>query len=409
MWHKLTLQGPDGQKNIARYNSHTSVLEGLDAVELRDHWHDAVRVSKTDTLGKSRAPEVLKIQLGLSCNFSCSYCSQAGEIHAATVSKLGDVELFLTQLDTWIEGAPKQIELWGGEPFVYWAKIKRLLPAINERFPDATLVIITNGSMFNRERIEFIKKYDIQIGISHDGPGQDERGPDPFKNPMQREWIKQLLNERKGAVGFNCVLTRDNHVLGDIKKWFVDQLCIEDLPLGIEGVVNTYDENTLAGVGKFNKEQLGTLTSGVFQHIVAEPDTNMVYDSVTEFKQSILEQRPIEALGQKCGMDRREHIAVDLKGNVMTCQNTGAQGEHNIGHVEDMDAVELNTSTHFAFRKECLTCPVVQLCKGSCMFLEGEFFEQSCKNEFALNMGILQGAMYEMSGGHVVTSIERED
>lgn len=135
----------------------------------------------------------------------------------------------------------------------------------------------------------------------------------------------------------------------------------------------------------------------------------MVEATVGEFKKSILEQRPIEALGQKCGMDRREHVAVDLLGNVMTCQNTGAKGEHNIGHVEDMDAVSLDTSTHFSFRKECLTCPVVQLCKGSCMFLHGEFFEQSCKNEFALNMGILRGGIYEMSGGHVLTAIEREE
>ena len=45
-----------------------------------------------------------------------------------------------------------------------------------------------------------------------------------------------------------------------------------------------------------------------------------------EYHASIQRQRPIEALGQKCGMDREAAIAVDLRGNVMTCRNTGAKG-----------------------------------------------------------------------------------
>jgi hypothetical protein len=38
-------------------------------------------------------------------------------------------------------------------------------------------------------------------------------------------------------------------------------------------------------------------------------------------------------------MDSPDAIAVDLRGNVMTCQNTGAKGAHKIGHVADFDAI----------------------------------------------------------------------
>jgi radical SAM protein with 4Fe4S-binding SPASM domain len=95
-------------------------------------------------------------------------------------------------------------------------------------------------------------------------------------------------------------------------------------------------------------------------------------------------------------------IAVDLRGNVMTCQNTGAKGAHKIGHVTEFDAIALDTAKHFAFREECMSCPVVQLCKGSCMFLEGEFFKQSCANEFAFNMGIMMAAVWHLTGMVVV-------
>jgi uncharacterized protein len=120
-------------------------------------------------------------------------------------------------------------------------------------------------------------------------------------------------------------------------------------------------------------------------------------ERIDEFYASIQRRRPIEALGQKCGMDSPDDLVVDLRGNVVTCQNTGAKGVHKIGHVADFDAIALDTATHFAFRDECMTCPVVQLCKESCMFLEGDFFKQSCTNEFAFNMGIMMAAVWHLT------------
>ena len=43
-------------------------------------------------------------------------------------------------------------------------------------------------------------------------------------------------------------------------------------------------------------------------------------------------------------------------------------------------------------------CPVVQLCKWSCMFLEGNSFAQSRANEFAFNMGIMIAAIWHLTG-----------
>ena len=402
MWYSLTLEARDGSRRDIRYNPHTSEIEGIDLgnIDARD-WLTAPRVSKSAPVAKSRAPKVLKIQLGLSCNYSCSYCSQAFQIGDATVSMLTDVEAFLSNLGVWLEGAPERIELWGGEPFVYWAKLKRLIPALAERFPEARFLIITNGSLLTREKLELIAKYDIDIGLSHDGPGQGQRGPDPLEDPEQRRWIEALLAERKGHVSINTVLTMQNHDLEAIKAWFQKRLGL-DVPISLEGVVNVYDAATLLGAGRFEEADLHALRRSVFESLVRDPGNFGLDKRVRDFIQSLKVRRPIEALGQKCGMDRPEHIAVDLQGNVMTCQNTGAKGEHKIGHVDDFDAIALNTATHFVFRDECMSCPVVQLCKGSCMFLEDEFFKQSCANEFAFNMGIMMAAMWHLTGMVVV-------
>jgi uncharacterized protein len=138
---------------------------------------------------------------------------------------------------------------------------------------------------------------------------------------------------------------------------------------------------------------------------VEDPNAFGLGERINEFYASIQRRRPIEALGQKCGMDSPDTIAADLRGNVMTCQNTGAKGLHKIGHVAHFDAIALDTATHFAFREECMSCPVVQLCKGSCMFLDGEFFKQSCANEFAFNFGVMMAAVWHLTGMIVVSAL----
>jgi uncharacterized protein len=401
MWFDLTLEARDGSRHHVRYNPHTSECEGLPLPVNPGTFAQVARVAKDKPLGKSRAPRILKIQLGLSCNYACSYCSQAFQIADATVSKLADVEHFLTELDGWITDAPEKIELWGGEPFLYWAKIKRLIPALAERFPKAAFSIITNGSLLDREKLDFIVAHDIAITISHDGPGQHLRGPDPFDDPDKRRWIEALLAERPGRTGFNAVLTRGNHDLRALKAWFAEKVG-PDIVVGLEGVVNVYDAATAIGTGRFELAELNSLTWSIFEALVEDPNAFGLGERINEFYASIQRQRPIQALGQKCGMDSPDAIAVDLSGNVMTCQNTGAKGAHKIGHVADFDAIALDTATHFAFREECMSCPVVQLCKGSCMFLEGEFFKQSCANEFAFNMGIMMAAVWHLTGMVVV-------
>lgn len=404
MWFDLTLEGRDGGRRLVRYNPHSSDCEGLPLAVDPGVFAAVPRVAKDRPLGKSRAPRVLKIQLGLSCNYACSYCSQAFQIADATVSRLADVEHFLTGLDGWITDAPEKIELWGGEPFLYWAKIKRLVPALAARFPGAGFSIITNGSLLDREKLDFIAAHDIAITISHDGPGQHLRGPDPFDDPEKRRWIDALLAERPDRIGFNAVLTREHHDLRALKAWFAEKVG-PDVSLGLEGVVNVYDAATAIGTGRFEPAELNSLTRSIFEALVEDPNAFGLGERIDEFYASIQRQRPIADLGQKCGMDREDTIAVDLRGNVMTCQNTGARGAHKIGHVADFDAIALNTATHFAFRPDCMACPVVQLCKGSCMFLEGEFFAQSCANEFAFNFGIMMAAVWHLTG-MVVVGIE---
>ena len=113
-----------GEQVRLHYNPHTSELTDEDGAPVVEHdgpkkrHEDAVRVSPSEPGRKSAAPATLKIQLGLRCNYTCSYCSQASHLGSETVTKTSEADTFLDGLDGWLRGAPSRIEFWGGEPFL---------------------------------------------------------------------------------------------------------------------------------------------------------------------------------------------------------------------------------------------------------------------------------------------------
>ena len=107
------------------------------------------------------------------------------------------------------------------------------------------------------------------------------------------------------------------------------------------------------------------------------------------FVNSLRFKRPASSLGQKCGMDRSDSIAVDLKGNVLTCQNVSATAaapngqSHCIGHTSQMQEVALTSATHWSHRKECPACPVLPVSKVACIFLPGTLWDVSFAKAYA--------------------------
>lgn len=404
----------DGGTTKLLYDPHTSELTWEDgrsvfAPEDSLNWGQPVFAVSPETPGrKIRSPNRLKIQLGLGCNYSCSYCLQGAEIHKASATSTRDAEIFLKTLDTWLEGEPSRIEFWGGEPFLYWKKLEILVPALRKRFPKASFGTVTNGTLLTREIIDKLVEWDFSMGMSHDGPAQHVRGPDPFDDPEQKVIIDYAV-ERLGSrnkMSFNAVLSTASYDPDAVINWFKQRY--PTMTVTFEGVVHDYEG---AVNSRFTKDQLNKLMQNVTLQVIQGTALRSasVNQRFIDFENSLKQKRPSSVLTQKCGMDRPDAIAVDLLGNVMTCQNVGGQGEHKIGHVRSMEKVALTTSTHWSHKEECKSCPVLQLCKGSCMYLEGDQWAASCNAEFHYNLGILAGALYHITGlilrkidGHMV-------
>jgi len=392
----------NGEKDFSLfYDPHTSNLlqpDGQPAIQnlTPKQYKDIFPVSPEDP-GKKDANKIdrLKIQMGLSCNYSCSYCLQRHEVDKAAKASTNDAKMFLFHLDKWLKSIPRKIEFWGGEPLLYWNKIEILHAALKEKFPEAQFSMITNGALLTKDIVNYLADNKFWVAISHDGPGQMLRGPDPLDDKELCKTIKYMLKKMGDRFAFNAVLSPISYDVEKIEHFFKSRFG-KKTRVSFEGVIINYEDD----MNIFTDEQYGELTRIVAKACSRSPDQipSAFANKMQRFFESLNTLKPSSALSQKCGMDTPSSIAVDLLGNVTTCQNVGGEGKHKIGHVFNMEGVKLNTSWHWSKRKECSNCPLLQLCAGSCMYNEGKSWYYSCNNEYAYNLGILAGCMYHMFG-----------
>lgn len=355
--------------------------------------------------------KLIKIQLGLGCNYDCAYCLQATMPRTGSTPK--EVDDFVKTMDSWVSDDPNfdgnglTIELRGGEPFVYWKTMKPLAEKIRAKYPLVQLTVCTNGSLLDFEKNAWLDEMGFAVSISHDGPGQHVRGPDPLNDPKQREAILDLYRrlKDKGRMSFNAMLNAKNQSRSEVQQFFINATGDRNVPVGEGGIIDSYDDS---GVElSFDPESAVYFRRRAFLDITrgAADNFSVINMKINSFMKSLAERRSSNAVKQKCGMDLPEHIAVDMKGNVLTCQNVQASefgmngNSHKIGEVTNIDAVRLNTVKHWENRKNCRSCPVLQICGGSCMYLDGDLFDASCENSFTDSVVILAVALKDIFGG----------
>ena len=364
-----------------------SVVSIIEKQVMRDKAPNPISITAP---GRKISPKTLKISLGLSCNYECEYCSQRF-VPRASETNPNDVEGFIAGLDAWVISPPEKIEFWGGEPLVYIKSLVPLAERLREKFPLTEFSIITNGSLLTKEINAWLDRMGFSVGLSHDGPGQSVRGPDPLDDPDKRASILDLYARLapQGRMSFNTMMNRHNMSRAEVVAFFVALTKDPMVQIGEGGIVDAYDaggfESSLKSdeFFKYRNTAFGEIRTGRASNF------GVIRAKVASFVNSLRLKRPASALGQKCSMDREDNLAVDLKGNVLTCQNTSVAAmapngkSHKIGHVSELAKVELNTATHWSYRHECPSCPMLQICQGACMFLEGPLWETTCDNAYS--------------------------
>jgi uncharacterized protein len=367
----------------------------------------------------------LRIVLGLKCNYACQYCLQT---HPRTQSEAKispeDVQPFVDGMD-WVggkdyDGEGLEIGLWGGEPFVYWRSLKPLGESLRRRFPKALLSMATNGSLINKEKVEWLDRLNFLVSISHDGPGQSVRGPDPFDNPETRKWILELHKRLypKNRISFSAVLNNRNTSRRAIEEFFRNVLQSDAFGISEGNIIDVFGNDSAA----LSIEDHFAYRKMAFHEGIAD-DFEIVQRflvfkyRVMNFMQSSALRRPYSSLGTRCDVESASRISVDIKGNVLTCNNVSGKDRdqfgnlHAIGNVSDFDAIRshVHEGIHLFNRDECRNCPVAHMCRGGCSLPPpGPLFDQSCKNLYSDTVVALAISIFLLTNGGVLTYIDGE-
>ncbi len=98
----------------------------------------------------------LMLKLGGDCNLNCPHC------HCA----VPEYE-FKPEILDWIRRQPiKRITFNGGEPLMYFERIKQIVTELGDRYE---YKFVTNGTLLSTRIIEFCNDHNIMIVVSYDG------------------------------------------------------------------------------------------------------------------------------------------------------------------------------------------------------------------------------------------------
>lgn len=135
------------------------------------------------------------VPLGLNCNLHCKYCYRDLEKLDKIPDFSPDMIQYLNNLDpSWCEAVVAS----GGEPLLYWDKIKELFSYTPK---DIHKVIMTNGTLLTQEMVNYINQNDIEVHLSHDGKmTKFLRGVDIFDDEHLLSLCRQIKTIRTFAV-----------------------------------------------------------------------------------------------------------------------------------------------------------------------------------------------------------------
>jgi uncharacterized protein len=368
------------------YDSHSNTIlnETGDVLNLSPsrelEWYEE-EAKNHGVITKDRDPFAIRILLGHACNYNCTYCLQKDIGNPNERPQSLFIESFISSLSRNLSfDRLERIELWGGEPFLYWKDMVALIEYFDD--PKRVFFISTNGSAFVEKHYEFFKNVKAQVlfNLSHDAYGQESlRGVDIFKNPKKVAIIKKIMSLKNVSLGFGCVVSSENYDLFKINEYFKKFVDENEIPNASVTFIpaRNYDHH---GTDEYSAkyivrgEQLQDLDRIMREFIDAslrDPEhktilrNSLVYapDGVIKYAKFLRSQSPITSTST-CGADSSKVLSVDIQGNVRLCPHVDTS--FNAGKLDDLKSVRVTGLDLKRRHEHCHGCNVKRLCKSSC-------------------------------------------
>lgn len=327
----------------------------------------------------------------LACNLKCKYCYVHQNPSNMSLKVAKDTVDFVMDNSVAGNGGAPIINFFGGEPTLRWDDL--VVPTtkyVRKKYGNIVLSMTTNGLLLDKEKLEFLKKYNVSILLSMDGDKttQDinrptKTGKSSFdilapKLPMILEYYPNLT--------FRA--TTDN----DTVKYFVEnhKYAVKQGFKHIFNIVNTFAD--------YSQTQRDVLESQItkladyYMELIRQ-QTPVRFDPLCEFFGRIklhnqsyqlnrYRGRFINSLGcGKCGIGASAFAAVSPTGDLYSCQNlvgnhevgekfkigniyTGVDDEKRISICSQFDPTKVKSTKDGI---KCSDCELDYICNGGCL------------------------------------------
>jgi radical SAM protein with 4Fe4S-binding SPASM domain len=317
---------------------------------------------------------LLRILLTDVCNLNCRYCKVMPNIKTCC-HKATDKDDLRTTINLFLKNSkashPKVIHITGGEPLIFWDKVKYIVKFINDnkrKREQLMIVLGTNGLLVNQEKVNFIKKHNIKVIVSLDGRERTH-------NELRK------LNNNNGSYYYV------DKALMLLKKFNID--------LGVSMVIGKHNFKTLNEeidyiVHKYKPISLGvnymkppTREDVKFPYLINPKEyVNSIYSAYKIYRNiglyfELVYRRLVPFVEQKfrysdCGATAGATINLDAQGRIGPCKSFLVLGMLS-EKIQDTNQKEYINGMAFMKRSpiylnQCHGCEAIGICGNGCAY-----------------------------------------
>lgn len=354
----------------------------IDDNKNEDYVIDYMRKSLEPTIGKI---SVVYLIVSEDCNLKCKYCFIEGEAKFKSFEKMN----FMTAkifADKYQEYCTKEkitdpnIIFYGGEPLTNFECIKNFVNYCNQHNYKFKFSMVTNSLLINIDIVEFLKKNNISVGISIDGPKHIND-------------INRIQKDNSGS--YDLILDKINLLnLYDV-NFSLSFTVSKDVLLNKKDVINWIGK---IGVKNINFNLLlFTSYDSTWQEY---------YNDATEFIIEVYEKyhdfglfddrinRKIQALQTSsfkfsdCAALTNNQLTIKPNGSITSCQGNLKTDRNLLGNIinDTFSTIISNMNNSFRpneltlYNDTCLNCDVIYTCGSGCLITKEALFNLDSNN-----------------------------
>lgn len=307
----------------------------------------------------------LVLMLAGGCNMGCSYCFER-DVPVYQKPNLmtregadGVLEWYFAHQ----EGPTAHVQLYGGEPLLNWPiltyVVERMEAWAAETGKTLTKYLITNGTLLDPARIQYLRDHDVSVQVSVDG---DKKTHDRFRTMKGGQGTMdrirpniERLNEADVDFNLRAVLTRQNRdpeaVVGGLRSLGAERVSFEvvatDEPLA------QFDRNDWAEFLEHHQAHLDQQ----FESWSALP---------ADVQSMIIKLCEGQHVHFGCGAGKSE-VTVAPDGSIYECQRIYRSPYANVKEGKGPKELASTFLTQVDDRDVCRSCWARYLCGGGCL------------------------------------------